>query len=766
MRLEEIVLKNFGSFADATINLEKVSAGVVVGENGAGKSTAFIDAVLWALFGKCRVATDAMIRLGATDMAVSVTFSLSGHRYRVTRQRSIKTKAGKSGLEVQMQGADGWEPITGSKLDDTQAKLESLLRLDYDLLTSTGFLVQGQADQFVRVKPTERKAILSSILQLDRWGEWRGLATSAANREDGKLGLLRSQVLALRDQAGAIETIRLSESTTADKLDKVQQDLAQAGDRRAALLGQQAGLKARLDGLTAQREQEAKGKAELARILEQQTSLKAKQDRYDAILADGPDILGAEAELVDLRSREADLAASITHLDQEIQKIDVDLASLQNAQRERMAAEKSKADKQREMERIVDAYMAETDKLSGELDRMRESTKLLSVVPCGDDLQKRCQFTVRAVAAQGSLPEKEAALKARKRQPGEIVELVSPGFLAALEAIEQKLAGVRPVSADDLSLLSKNRSSKVSAKSDAQAARSVLQSKIRTLEQTAKRLPELEQAERELPQIDAELARLQSLEQTVKAELEQVRHLMGQADGWKMDLQMANEALLALAKAEDRDREQERTLTKQLGQLQEQRAAAERAKAELSTIEATIHEVTRSERHYRLLSEAYAEIPVLVMESSIPILEQRANEILAMISTSGLVLRIETQKAMKSRDGLAETLEIIVRDRAGERPYEAYSGGERMRIDLALRIALSDLLAQRAGAKLHTLVIDEAFAPLDVNGVEQMRQCLEAIQKIYPLILVITHDQRMKDTFGTPIVVSKTSTGSRIEVLG
>lgn len=766
MRLEEIVLRNFGSFAEATVNLEKVSAGVVVGENGAGKSTAFIDAVLWALFGRCRVSTDAMIRLGSTDMAVAVTFSLSGHRYRVTRQRSIKTKAGKSGLEVQIQGADGWEPITGSRLDDTQAKLESLLRLDYDLLTSTGFLVQGQADQFVRVKPTERKAILSSILQLDRWGEWRGLATSEANREDGKLVLLRGQVLTLREQAGAVETIRLSESSTADKLAKVQQDLAQAGVRRSSLLEQQAALKARLDGLTAQREREAKGRAELSRVIEQQTALKAKQDRYDAILADGPDILGAEAELVDLRGRESELSASITALDQEIQKIDADLASVQNAQRERMALEKTRADKQREMERMVDAYNAETDKLSGELDRIRESTKLLSVVPCGDDLQKQCQFTVRAVDAKGSLPQKESALKARKRQPGEIVELVSPGFLAALNTVEQKLSGLRPVSADDLSLLSKNRSSKVSGKSDAQDARSVVQSKIRTLEQTAKRLPELEQAERELPQIDAELARLQSLEQTVKAELEQVRQVLGQADGWKLDLQMTNEALSDLAKDEDRDREQERTLTMQLGQLQEQRAAAERAQAELASLEVTIQDVTRSERHYRLLAEAYAEIPVLVMESSIPILEQRANEILTMISTSGLSLRIETQKALKSRDGLAETLEIIVRDRAGERPYEAYSGGERMRIDLALRIALSDLLAQRAGAKLHTLVIDEAFAPLDVNGVEQMRQCLEAIQKLYPLILVITHDQRMKDTFGTPIVVSKTATGSQIEVLG
>jgi exonuclease SbcC len=58
---------------------------------------------------------------------------------------------------------------------------------------------------------------------------------------------------------------------------------------------------------------------------------------------------------------------------------------------------------------------------------------------------------------------------------------------------------------------------------------------------------------------------------------------------------------------------------------------------------------------------------------------------------------------------MAETLNIIVGDWAGERIYETYSGGEQLRIDFAIRFALVELLARRAGAKVDWLTIDEGF---------------------------------------------------------
>ncbi|MBO7466834.1 MAG: hypothetical protein J6T94_04020, partial [Bacteroidaceae bacterium] len=53
-----------------------------------------------------------------------------------------------------------------------------------------------------------------------------------------------------------------------------------------------------------------------------------------------------------------------------------------------------------------------------------------------------------------------------------------------------------------------------------------------------------------------------------------------------------------------------------------------------------------------------------------------------------------------------ETLEILITDPYGTREYEMFSGGEAFRINFSIRLALSRLLAQRAGSRLQTLVID------------------------------------------------------------
>ena len=57
-----------------------------------------------------------------------------------------------------------------------------------------------------------------------------------------------------------------------------------------------------------------------------------------------------------------------------------------------------------------------------------------------------------------------------------------------------------------------------------------------------------------------------------------------------------------------------------------------------------------------------------------------------------------------------------------------YSGGEAFRINFAIRIALSKLLARRAGAQLRTLFIDEGFGSQDADGTRP--SSCDAINKI------------------------------------
>jgi exonuclease SbcC len=114
---------------------------------------------------------------------------------------------------------------------------------------------------------------------------------------------------------------------------------------------------------------------------------------------------------------------------------------------------------------------------------------------------------------------------------------------------------------------------------------------------------------------------------------------------------------------------------------------------------------------------------------------------------------------------MAETLDIRIIDGIGERPYANFSGGERFRVDFAIRIALSKVLAKRAGARLQTLVIDEGFGSQDPAGRQRLVEAINTIQEDFARILVITHIDELRDAFPIRIEVEKGAAGSRITVV-
>lgn len=118
----------------------------------------------------------------------------------------------------------------------------------------------------------------------------------------------------------------------------------------------------------------------------------------------------------------------------------------------------------------------------------------------------------------------------------------------------------------------------------------------------------------------------------------------------------------------------------------------------------------------------------------------------------------------KKRTDLKETLDIQIQDRAGMRDYEMFSGGESFRINFAVRLALSHVLAQRAGARLQTLVIDEGFGSQDEVGRQRLTEAITVVKDDYKKILVITHIDALKDTFSTQLAVEKTPTGSAVSI--
>ncbi len=206
-------------------------------------------------------------------------------------------------------------------------------------------------------------------------------------------------------------------------------------------------------------------------------------------------------------------------------------------------------------------------------------------------------------------------------------------------------------------------------------------------------------------------------------------------------------------------------------------AGAARQRVEvLSTLRArkTDYDSRREELNQEILQHKSLErafgkdgVPALLIEQALPQIEQKANDLLDRLSDGQMSIRFVTQAEYKDkkRDDLKETLDIQISDSSGTRDYEMYSGGEAFRVNFAIRLALSEILAQRKGARLQTLVIDEGFGSQDAQGRQRLIEAINIVKNDFEKIFVITHLDELKDAFPNRIEIEKTERGSVVRVL-
>ncbi len=216
--------------------------------------------------------------------------------------------------------------------------------------------------------------------------------------------------------------------------------------------------------------------------------------------------------------------------------------------------------------------------------------------------------------------------------------------------------------------------------------------------------------------------------------------------------------------------EQELTeLQQRRGELNERLNQAERDREALKEARLAKREAQSNRNLYKHLRKAFGKhgIPSLIIEETLPEIEERANRLLDRLTDGKMHIQLETLKDKKT-GGTKETLEIIITDEQGvPRPYETFSGGESFRVNFALRIALAQLLAERSGVRIRTLVIDEGFGTQDMDGIQRLVESINTIQDDFAKILVITHLERLKQAFPVRIEVEKDPvTGSSFEVMG
>ncbi|MBP6965181.1 MAG: SMC family ATPase [Armatimonadetes bacterium] len=212
-------------------------------------------------------------------------------------------------------------------------------------------------------------------------------------------------------------------------------------------------------------------------------------------------------------------------------------------------------------------------------------------------------------------------------------------------------------------------------------------------------------------------------------------------------------------------RESDRELTGRIARLEQSVERCRTLRKQTAVRRKELEQAKREKAVYADLVVAFGKkgVQALIIENATPEIQNEANELLARMTDNSMQISFETVQD-KTAGGIKETLEIKVSDDMGTRSYELYSGGEAFRVNFAIRIALSKMLARRAGAALQALIIDEGFGTQDGKGREKLVEAIDSIKDDFEKILVITHIDELKDAFPTRIEITKDSQGSQIAV--
>ncbi len=161
-------IKNFLSYGPEiqTISFGPYPLICLSGKNGHGKS-ALLDAITWAVWGQARKvggaakADEGLLRLGQTQMMVSLDFFCNGQAYRVRREFAVTYGKPYAALDFGIldQLTDNVVSLTDKTIRATQEKIETMIGLDFDSFVNSAFLRQGQSNEFSKKSPKERKEI-------------------------------------------------------------------------------------------------------------------------------------------------------------------------------------------------------------------------------------------------------------------------------------------------------------------------------------------------------------------------------------------------------------------------------------------------------------------------------------------------------------------------------------------------------------------------------------------------------------------------------
>lgn len=709
-----------------TLDLELPTGLVALtGSNGAGKSSVvnLVDVALFAARGELA----PLVTTGDTDdLTLELEFEHAGKTFRVRRGY----RKGKVTLDLERwkdapenSGDDTgpmWVPLSRESADQTQALIEQILGLNRTTFRASAFLRQGDGAAFTEAKPAERKLILSRILDL-------GVFAQAEER-------IRRDVRAAEDQLVSSRTRMETAELTAARKPAVETALRIERETEAKLKGDVAALEADLEAARDAEAAAAEYSSRMGVLSVEKDAAVAARNRI------GDQVDEARKASQDHGRLQADLAVLLPIV-AKLDELERQVAARQEAIHLRDAALRQ----QREAEATVERQMQRIDELR-RAHALTNSAQVtiegrLSHLRTSEDGTERCAECAQILGREARLAAIESLdgqlTKLYERNAAEDTGIDEAIKLQQTQHQDRAAITVPDVPSDD-------------CVHDLDRARQAAERKIsidtqlETLQLQAARLPELErQWEAANDDLEAkQLAVNERLKAAPSLDLVSTELIRGSIVRQR---ELHTSCVTAIARAEA-----------ELERIMIAEAELAGAREEQSGIATRIGQLKLCEK-----CASRDGVPALIVEAiAVPQIETEANRILTELGTSYQV-ELRTQTIGKSTDTVSETLDIIIHDGPYERPYETYSGGERTRLNVALRIALARLLARRRGAESRLLVIDEPEY-LDESGVTRLADVLRGLSGDFDRILLVSHHPSAAASCDVTLQVVKDNDRSRI----
>lgn len=151
-----------------------------------------------------------------------------------------------------------------------------------------------------------------------------------------------------------------------------------------------------------------------------------------------------------------------------------------------------------------------------------------------------------------------------------------------------------------------------------------------------------------------------------------------------------------------------------------------------------------------------------VLDLVTPTLNEGVNKYLGTLTGGAINVEFSTQS--KKADGtLSDKFDISVTYNGDVMNYNALSSGEKRRVDVAISLALQDMVIQRYGADVNLLAYDELFESLDATGAENVVELLKSRIEKVGTIIVVSHNEDLKPLFDNSLEVIKKDGVSTLE---